>query len=389
MGEFDRGVNRKNTNARKWDGMKEVFGKDDLLPMWVADMDFKSPQAVVDAVTKRAAQGVYGYPLRQPSYFQAIMDWQERRHGYRVQKEWLICTPAVVTAISVAIQTFTEPNDQILIQSPVYPAFFSCITKNGRQLVDNPLKYEDGRYVMDFEDLEQKINPRVKMMILCSPHNPVGRVWEREQLERLGKLCVTHNIIILADEMHGDLGFKGHRHIPLATISPEVAKQIITFISPCKAFNLSAFYNSVAIIEDAKLRKAFFHALDALELLSGNLFGIVSLEVAYQYGEEWLNELLIYLEGNATYLVNFIEQKIPKLKVVKQEGTYLAWIDCRGLDMTIPELHELFLHTAKVGVNDGATFGETGSGFVRLNFGCPRATLEEGLMRIKQAIDQL
>lgn len=389
MEDFDNVVNRENTIARKWDGMKEVFGTDDLLPMWVADMDFKSPPVVVDAVTKRAAQGVYGYPLRQSSYFQAIIDWQKRRHGYSIQREWLICMPAVVTAISVAIQTFTQRDDEILIQSPVYPAFFSCITKNRRKVVDNPLKYEEGRYVIDFEDLERKLTPRVKMMILCSPHNPVGRVWTREELKRLGELCANHNIIILADEMHGDLGFKGHPHIPLATISPEIAKQTITFISPSKTFNLTAFYNSVAIIEDAQLRQAFFDALEALELLSGNLFGIVSLEAAYQYGEEWLNELLIYLEGNANYLTNFIEQKISKLQVVKPEGTYLAWIDCRGLDMTIPELHELFLYKAKVGVNDGAAFGKKGSGFMRLNFGCPRSTLEEGLLRIKRAIDQL
>lgn len=389
MINFDLVVNRKNTTARKWDGMKEVFGTDDLLPMWIADMDFKSPQVVIDAVTKRAAEGVYGYPLRQSAYFEAIINWQKHRHGFSIEKEWLVCTPAVVTAISVAIQTFTQPEDEIVIQSPVYPAFFGCITKNKRKLVDNPLKYEEGRYVIDFEDLESKLNPRVKMLILCSPHNPVGRVWTKEELERLGKLCAAHNVIILADEMHCDLGFKGYQHIPLATISPEISKQTITFISPGKAFNLTAFYNSIAIIEDASLRQQFFAALEALELLSGNLFGIVSLEAAYQYGEEWLNELLLYLEENATYLMNFIEDNIPQLKVIKPEGTYLAWIDCRGLNLTIPELHELFLYKAKVGVNDGEAFGATGLGFMRLNFGCPRSTLKEGLMRIKQAVDQL
>lgn len=389
MGKFDKIVNRKNTKARKWDGMKEVFGTDDLLPLWIADMDFKSPQAVIDAVVKRGEEGVYGYPLRSSSYFQAIVDWQKERHGFSIEKEWLVCTPAVVTAISVAIQTFTQPEDEIIIQSPVYPAFFGCINKNKRQLVDNPLKYEEGRYLIDFEDLEGKLNPRVKMLILCSPHNPVGRVWEKAELQRLGELCVAHNIIILADEMHGDLGFKGCQHIPLATISPEISKQTITFISPCKTFNLSAFYNSVAIIEDASLRQQFFNGLDALELLSGNLFGIVSLEAAYQYGEGWLNELLVYLEENANFLMEFLEKNIPQLTMTKPEGTYLAWIDCRGLNMTIPQLHELFLGKAKVGVNDGAAFGGNGVGFIRLNFGCPRSTLEEGLMRIKQAVDRL
>lgn len=389
MENFDIVVNRKNTLARKWDGMQEVFGTEDLLPMWVADMDFLAPRAVIDGVTAVAQQGVYGYPLRRPTYFQAVMDWQQRRHGYSLTKEWLVCTPAVVTAISVAIRTFTKPGDEILVQSPVYPAFFSCITKNKRQVVENPLRYEEGRYVMDFEDLEKKLTPRVKMLILCSPHNPVGRVWEQEELSRLAELCVAHNVIVLADEMHGDLVFNGQCHTPFATLSPEIAQQTITFISPCKTFNLPAFYNSITIIENADLRQQFVDALDALELLSGNIFGIISLELAYQYGEQWLNELLLYLDDNANYLIEFMEEHIPKLKVIKPEGTYLAWVDCRGLNLTLPELHELFLYQAKVGVNDGAAFGQNGVGFMRLNFGCPRSTLMEGLLRIKRAIDQL
>lgn len=389
MENFDIVVNRKNTLSRKWDGRKEVFGTDDLLPMWVADMDFLAPRAVIEGVTAAAQQGVYGYPLRRPTYFQAIIDWQQRRHDYALTKECLVCTPAVVTAISVAIQTFTEPGDEILVQSPVYPAFFSCITKNKRQIVENPLQYKEGRYVMDFADLEKKLTSRVKMLILCSPHNPVGRVWEQAELARLAELCVAHNVIVLADEMHGDLVFAGQRHTSFATISKKIAQQTITFISPCKTFNLAAFYNSITIIENASLRKQFIEALEALELLSGNIFGIISLELAYQYGEQWLNELLIYLADNAQYLTTFIEEQIPRLKVVKPEGTYLAWVDCRGLNLTLPELQELFLYKAKVGVNDGTAFGQNGVGFMRLNFGCPRSTLEEGLLKIKNAIDQL
>lgn len=389
MENFDVVLNRKNTTARKWDGMKEVFGTEDLLPMWVADMDFQSPAPVIDAVVKRAQQGVYGYPLRTTSYFQAIIDWQKRRYGFSLDREWLICTPAVVTAISVAIQTFTNIGDEILIQTPVYPGFFGCINKNNRQLVENPLQYTNGRYVMDFEDLESKINPKVKMIILCSPHNPVGRFWEEDELRRLGELCVSHNIIILADEMHGDLAFSGHRYIPMSSLSPEISKQTITFISPAKTFNLTGFYNSVTIIENLELREQFFKALDALELLAGNLFGIVSLEAAYEYGEKWLEELLVYLEGNSKYLQSFITEHIPKLHVTIPEGTYLAWIDCRGLNLTKPELHKLFLYQAKVAVNDGADFGKNGVGFIRLNFGCSRSTLEEGLLRIKKAVDLL
>jgi cysteine-S-conjugate beta-lyase len=386
---FDKAVMRRNTIARKWDAMEEVFGTNDLLPMWVADMDFQSPKKVVEAIVARAEHGVYGYPFRDEVYFESVINWQQRRHSFALCKEWLVCTPAVITAISVAVQTFTQPGDKIIIQPPVYPPFFTCVTKNKRQVVENPLLYKNGRYEMDFADLEQKITPEVKMIILCNPHNPIGRAWEREELCKLGELCVKHNIVILADEMHGDLVLGKKKHVPLATLSPEIAQQTVTFISPAKTFNLAGFYNSITIIPNENLRKQFYQAMDCLELLAGNLFGIVSLEAAYQYGEGWLAKLLPYLEENADYLVHYIQHKIPLLAVSKPEATYLAWIDCRGLNMTTEELKQFFICQAKVAVNDGSAFGRQGDGFVRLNFGCNRARLEEGLKRIKNAVDCL
>jgi cysteine-S-conjugate beta-lyase len=385
---FDKATDRRNTLARKWDAMDEVFATNDLLPMWVADMDFESPKSVVETIRSRADHGVFGYPFRSEAYFETIINWEHHRHGFHIDREWIVCTPAVVTAISVAVQTFTNPGDEIIIQPPIYPPFFTCVTKNNRRVVENPLKCKDGRYEIDLEDLERKITPQVKMLILCNPHNPVGRAWGENELRKLGELCVKHNIIILSDEMHCDLVFKPNKHVPLATISPEIANKTITFISPAKAFNLTGFYNSVTVIPDRSLREQFYKALDNLELTHGNLFGIVALEAAYKHGEEWLDSLLVYLEGNAEYLTRYLANHIPLLKVSKPEATYLAWIDCRELNMPPEVLQQFLINKAKVAVNDGSTFGEQGAGFVRLNFGCSRAVLKEGLRRIRDAISE-
>jgi len=387
--DFDKVINRQDTIARKWDKMDEVFGTNSLLPMWVADMDFESPKEVIEAIRSRAEHGVFGYPFRSGTYFDSIIDWQQRRHGFDIDKDWIVCTPAVVTAISVAVQTFTNPGDKIIIQPPIYPPFFTCVNKNNRQVVENPLVFKSGHYEIDFEDLERKITPEVKMLILCNPHNPVGRAWGTDELRKLGEICLKHGIIILSDEMHCDLVFNPQKHVPLASISSEISRKTITFISPAKTFNLAGFYNSITVIPDDILRKRFFEAMDNLELLHGNLFGIVALEAAYKHGEKWLDDLLLYLEGNANYLTHFLKNEIPKIKASKPEATFLAWLDCRALNMTPDELKEFWINKAKVAVNDGSTFGKQGEGFVRLNFGCTRARLEEGLQRIKYAVENL
>ena len=383
---FDATVDRRNTCSRKWDALQEVFGSTEVLPMWVADMDFPAPPTVIEAVTARAAHGVYGYPTRSEAYYQAVTGWLQRRHAWQVQSQWITSTPAVITAISVAIQTFTKPGDQVIIQPPVYPPFFSCVTKNGRQVLENPLRCENGHYTFDLEDLKRKLNPNVKMFIFCSPHNPVGRVWTKEELTELGQVLEKHDLVILSDEMHCDLTFKNHSFTPFSTISPAVANKMLTFISPAKTFNIAGFYNSITITENADLRHKFMTALDNLELLAGNLFGTVAFETAYQTGDEWLDGLLPYLENNADFLCQFIDQRVPKLRMVKPEGTYLAWLDCRELGLSDKELKGFFVNEAKVGVNSGDVFGKQGEGFVRLNFGCSKELLREGMERIERAI---
>lgn len=386
MTMFDEVRDRSGTLARKWENCRAVFGRDDLLPLWVADMDFPSPQPVIDALMKRMAHGIYGYPMLTNEYWQALIDWQQRRHNIALKPDWLVPTPAVVTALSVAVQSLTEPGDEIIVQPPVYPPFFSVISRNGRRVVENPLRLEQGRYVMDLQDLTAKITPRTRMLILCSPHNPVGRVWEQAELAKLAQICRRSNLIVLSDEMHEDLVFSGHRHLPLLNAAPEFADRIITFVAPAKTFNLAAFYTSATIIPDDALRNRFIAALEALELLHNNLAGLVAAEAAYRHGEAWLDELLPYLEENAAYLQQYCIDEMPEISVIRPEGTYLAWLDCRELKLAPDALREFLVRDAKVGLNDGSTFGSGGEGFVRLNFGCPRITLHEGLTRIRGAL---
>ncbi len=383
---FDTIVNRENSGCRKWDGRKRVFGTDDILPMWIADMDFQSPPAVIEALKKCAAHGVYGYPLQSDAYYNAIVNWMGQRYECPIERDWILDTPGVVPAINLAIQAFTRPCDKIIIQPPVYPPFFSSIVNNRRQVVENPLIVENGRYVMDFHDLEKKMQLGIKMIILANPHNPVGRIWTKEELQVLANLCLQYNVLILADEIHGDFTFKGHRYIPMRSLSPEAARMTITCIAPSKSFNVAGLKTAATIISNRKLRELFRGALEAVHIADGNIFGIAALEAAYCCGGEWLDSLLGYLEENADFLMRFIETNIPEIRLIKPEGTYLAWLNCRALQLKQEELKNFFVQQAKVGLNDGLAFGRQGEGFMRLNFGCPRATLQEGLERIEKAV---
>ncbi|CUH97594.1 Cystathionine beta-lyase PatB [Propionispora sp. 2/2-37] len=381
---FDEVIDRRRTGCRKWDAAGQLFGTDDVLPMWIADMDFKSPPAVVKAIQDRAGHGVYGYPHKGEAFYTAIQSWMRRRHDWQVEKEWILGTPGVVPALSTAILAYTRPGDKIIIQPPVYPPFFSCVINNQRELVQNPLVFSEGRYCMDFDDLENKLDGKVKMLILCSPHNPVGRVWSREELERLGKICEEHDLIIVSDEIHADLVFSGHQHIPMASLSPEVAKRTITCMAASKTFNVAGLYTAIVIISDPQLRDKFMQVFEALDLNTGNLFGITALVAAYEQGESWLEELLLYLNANIDYMLDFVMQQVPEIQIARPEATYLAWLDCRGLGLEEDKLKSFFIQQAKVGLNDGRTFG--GKGYMRLNFGCPRNVLEEGLLRIARAV---
>ncbi len=383
---FDEVIDRRNSRCRKWDNVEEVFGTHDILPLWIADMDFAAPPGVVDAINRAARHRIYGYHTRPQSFYQAAVDWVGRRHGWQVKLEWVINAPGVVPSIIAAILALTDPGDEVIIQPPVYPPFFSCVTKNGRQLVENPLRCADGRYEMDFDDLERKISSKTKMLILCSPHNPVGRVWTQAELTRLNEICLQHDIIVLADEIHSDLVFKGHKHIPVAALHDDAQRNTVTCISPSKTFNIAGFYTSYVIIADQSKRKKFLRVLEALEISQGNSFGVIAAEAAYRTGEGWLEDLLPYLEANADFMADYIAENIPGISMSKPEGTYLGWLDCRGLTIDSRDLKEFFVRKAKVGLNDGRTFGVQGEGFVRLNFGCPRSTLAEGLERIRQAV---
>ncbi|MCR4426292.1 MAG: PatB family C-S lyase [Firmicutes bacterium] len=386
--DFDQVLDRRNTSSMKWDGVVHRFGRADILPLWVADMDFKAPQPVIDAIAERARHGVYGYTDIPTSYHESVVSWVRRRHGWDIQPEWMLSTPGVVPGLAVAIMAFTEPGDKVLIQSPVYPPFFSIIRENGRELVNSQLVLAGDRYVMDFEDLEAQLDLGVKLVILCSPANPVGRVWTREELSRLAQMCVSRGIVIASDEIHSDIVYSSSKHIPIASLSNEVRDNTLTFIAPSKTFNLAGLATSVAIVPDPCLRERFERVLGSIGI-GVNLFGITALEAAYTHGEEWLGQVLRYLEGNLDFLCRFVDERIPGIRVIRAEGTYVIWLDCRGLGMTPRALREFMVSRARVGLNDGVPFGPGGEGFQRINIACPNSILGEALERIETASKSL
>ncbi|WP_301172435.1 MalY/PatB family protein [Brevibacillus nitrificans] len=384
--DFDKVINRLNTASVKWDEVDRIFGDKDLLPLWVADMDFQVPAPVTDALRARVEHGIFGYTERPESYYEAVIGWMERRHQWSVQKEWICHCPGVVPALSYLVQVFTQPGDKVIIQPPVYHPFTSVVADNGREVVHNPLKYEEGRYFMDFEDLRQKMDPSVKLLILCNPHNPGGRVWTKEELTELGNFCLENNVMVISDEIHGDLILKGHKHIPFAAISEEFAQNSIICTAPSKTFNMAGMQTSNIIIPNQEYREAFQKMMSTLVLRMTNTFGVVATEAAYRHGDEWLDQLLVYLQGNLDFLTEYIETHIKGIKVIQPEGTYLVWLDCRELGMDAKGLQEFMGKQAKVAVNQGHVFGPGGEQFIRLNMACPRSLIEEGLERIAKAV---
>ncbi|AFQ30485.1 pyridoxal phosphate-dependent aminotransferase [Bacillus thuringiensis] len=384
--DFDQQIDRLYTASYKWDQSKILFETEDILPMWVADMDFMSPPAVVNALINRATHGVYGYTIIPDSYYSSIIDWLKRRHGSMVQKEWITHSPGVVTALSILVSCLTKPGDKVMIQSPVYHPFYDVVLQQNRELVTNNLILEDGRYTMDLKDLENKIDSSVKVMLLCNPHNPVGRVWDEQELERLGALCAKHNIIVISDEIHCDLIYKGNKHVPFSSISEKMKSTSITCISTSKTFNLAGLKTCNLIIQNPHIKEVYEKKLKMLSLHSESFFGITAVEAAYTHGEEWLNQLLIYLEGNLNFLLDYFKQHINEVKVIKPEGTYLVWLDFRGLRMNKENIEKWMYQKAKLALNEGSMFGENGKGFLRMNIACPRATLEEGLSRIRKEL---
>lgn len=387
MSIFEEVFDRRQTRSVKWDMVQEVFQSNDVLPMWVADMDFKAPEEVNQALIERAKHGIYGYTAIDSDVSSAIVNWLERRHDWSIKPSWLSYSPGVVNSLHMAVQAFTEPGDNILIQTPVYTPFYNLIKELDREIVKNPLVYENQYYTIDFHDLEKKLADGVKAFILCSPHNPVGRVWKKEELQKMADLCLQYDVMIFSDEIHADLVFPGQKHIPIATLSEEVADNTITCMAPSKTFNLAGLDASYVITSNKenrqKLDKAF-HRQGFHNML--NTMGNTAMEAAYRHGDSWLDELVQVLEQHAHYVREMFEAHAPDLKVTHAEGTYLLWVDCSSLGLNKQELKKFMIEQARVGLNAGQDYGIEGDTFMRINIACPRATLEEGIGRIISAI---
>jgi cystathionine beta-lyase len=399
---FDREIDRAGTNAAKWEVVKQdgrfvsveqmppnPDGRR-LLPMWVADMDFPVAQPVINALTARAQHGIFGYNWPAPSYRRAVVDWMARRHGWPVEPEWILTTPGVVPALNMLVRTFVAPGQRVMVQPPVYYPFYTSIANNGAELARNPLLLADGRYGMDFAGLEAVARePDVVMLILSSPHNPVGRVWTPDELRRLGELCLAHDVLVVADEIHGDLIYPGQRFTPYAALGEQFAANAVICTAPSKTFNLAGLATSNIIIPNPELRGRFERTLNSNGLHGVNTFGMVALEAAYTHGEEWLAQVLDYVAGNLRYLQDYVAQHLPQIDVIEPEGTYLVWLDCRRLGLDKDTLERLMLNEARVFLDEGCIFGPEGEGFERINIACPRSLLAEALDRIKTAVDGL
>lgn len=387
--DFDELIPRQGTNSIKWDLRKTYFGREDVIPMWVADMDFRTPDFVIDALRSRLEHEILGYTFRSDRFRESIQNWMQQRHGWNIQQSWINYCPGVVPAISLLIQTFTRPGDKIIVQPPVYFPFFSAIEKNDRIIAENPLKLINGRLCMDFDDLRQKARDAA-MLLLCHPHNPGGSVWTRNELETLASICLEHQVLIVSDEIHSDLIYPPYQHIPIAMLSEEIARQTITCNAPTKTFNLAGVPSAYVIIPDAEKKKQFDYVLkERFQLHLGHIFGALALESAYTFGEDWLDQLLQYLAENVRVVMNFFEQNLPHIQPLAPQATYLIWIDFRQTGLTQQELHELLVYKAGVGLSNGSQFGTGGEGFMRMNIACPRSLLLQALERIRLAFSTL
>ncbi len=378
---FDEIMPRWGTNSYKWDSAANP----DVLPMWVADMDFRTAPAVMKALKRRVEHGIFGYVRVPDAYYDATISWFGRRHDWRIEKEWIIYTSGVVPALSAIIKALTGPGDKVLVQTPVYNCFFSSIRNNGCEIISNPLIYENETYRIDFDDLEKKAaDTNVRLLLLCNPHNPAGRVWSREELVRIGEICLRNHVTVVADEIHCELFFPGYTYTPFASISQEFLMNSVTCISPSKAFNLAGVQIANIVSADAEVRKKIDKAININEVCDVNPFGVEALIAAYNEGEEWLEELKRYLFDNYNYLRRFFAKHLPEFPVTKLEGTYLVWVDCSALKRTSENIVTSLLEQEKLWLNAGDMYGDTGEGFVRINIACPRQILIEGLERFRQ-----
>lgn len=391
---FDTYVERRGTRSIKWDCCNEKFGVDpsvEMLPMWIADMDFPAPVEVVEAVTERAKHGVYGYIInRTDSFVETIAAWVQRRYGWTVKKEWILFTPGVIPGFNISYQNFTAPGDGIIVQTPIYYPFMDGIRNNGRTMVVNQLLENDGYYTMNYEELEQQVkDPANKILIMANPHNPTGRCWTKEELERLGNLCADNDVLLICDEIHADLIMEGASFCSMGTVSEEIRQNTIFHYAPSKTFNLAGLQTAFVIIPNDDIRAKFEKGLTANRIFNMNWFGQVALEVAYNQCEDYVTSLRKYVSANMDYMADYIRQNLPQLKMRKSEGTYMVWVDFRGTGMTTEEIEHFIAHKAHIGVDMGTWFGPGGEGFLRFNLACPRSLLEKAMEMLKRALNSL
>ncbi|RNC64625.1 MalY/PatB family protein [Proteiniphilum sp. X52] len=384
---FDEIVDRSGTDAVKLEKLKPVFGHEDLIPLWVADMDFKSPPAIIEALRQRVEHGLFGYTLPSEAYASSIVNWLERRHRWQVQEQHVNFVPGVVKGFAFAIDEFTAKGDKIIIQPPVYHPFRIVTASLGREVVHNPLILENGRYKMDFEGLRGIVSDSdCKMLILCNPHNPGGRAWSPQELGELADICHENNILVVSDEIHADMALPGYRHTPFASVSAKAEEISLTLMAPSKTFNIAGIVSSFAVIPNKTIRERYLAYLEPRELQQGTIFAFTATRAAYDECEEWLDQMLDYVQANIDFVNDYLQENIPQIKAIMPQASFLVWLDCRALNRSQPELVNLFVEKARLALNDGAMFGPGGEGFMRLNVGCPRAILEKGLNNLKKAV---
>lgn len=384
MSEFDRIIPRNGTASVKHDGSKGYFGTADVIPLWVADMDFAVPEAVTEALAERASHPVFGYTLQPESLFDALMEWLRKRHDWDIEREWIVLCPGVVSALHAMVLALTEQGEGVIVQPPVYFPFFSAVTTSERVLLQNQLRLERGRYVMDFNDLERLAAEGARLMILCSPHNPVGRVWTRQELTEVLRIADRYDMAILSDEIHADLVYPGFRNLSLASLGGNPAN-VVTTVAPSKTFNIPGLGLSAVIVPCPERRRKIQQAFELLHVTAANPFSIVAFEAAYRGGEAWLDRLLAYLAETRDFVRRYLSEHLPAIRLIEPEGTYLLWLDCRDLKLRDEELQRFFVREAGVGMNAGTVFGKGGSGFMRLNIGAPKAVVAQALEQIRVA----
>ena len=386
--DFDTVVDRSKNNAAKYDERIKKFGTDKVIPLWIADMDFKAPQPVIDALTARAQEGIWGYTSRPASYFEAICNWQQRRNGWTIDRSLVSWSLGVVPALSMLVKLFTPEGSKVLIQTPVYGEFYDVTEAWNRTVVENQLVEKDGKWTVDWEDFEAKL-PQVSMFLLCSPHNPLGIVWTREELTRMTDLCRKYGVLMVSDEIHSDLIFHGKTHIPTASLSEQVASEVISCISGTKTFNLAGLQASTTVFPNMRMKELYDKAWMNMDIHRNNAFSLTAMEAAFNEGEEWLDQLLEYIDGNFNFIRDYCVAHIPQIKPNLPDATYLVWLDCRELGMTNEELRHFMIEKAGLGLNEGWSFGRSLNGFMRLNAACSRKVLEQAMKQLEEAVKVL